>query len=429
MSRIFGLFFLFLFFSCSPGKKLAKNLKRTEIKFQDHIGFMLYDPEKRKTLADFNAEKYFTPASNTKIFTFFSAIQLLGDSIPAFRYIEKPDSLIFWGTGDPSFLNRNTFQSTVAYDFLKNHSASLYFSTANFYQNYFGPGWAWDDYNSYYSAERSSFPIYSNCMTVTDSVNHEIKVSPRYFQDSIVSQPSIESGKRAIREISRNKIVFQADTSRKAYTKEIPFHVSPQLIASLLRDTLQREVRLIDTGMPEEGVRTLFSIPSDSLYKVMMQESDNFIAEQLLQLCALEISDSLKSQIAIDYVKKSFLFDLPDEPQWVDGSGLSRYNLFTPRSIVRLWEKIMHLVPRERLFELLAIGGKAGTTKNYYQAETPYIFGKTGTLSNNHCISGYLLTKKGKVLIFSFMNNNFTTSTREVRAMMEEKLFEIHEKF
>ena len=145
-------------------------------------------------------------------------------------------------------------------------------------------------------------------------------------------------------------------------------------------------------------------------------------------MCAMVISDSLKAEIAIDYVKNKFLFDLPDEPQWVDGSGLSRYNLFTPRSIVRLWEKILVLVPRERLFELLAIGGKTGTVKNSYKSDPPYIFGKTGTLSNNHCISGYLITKKGKLLIFSFMNNNFTAPTREVRANMERVLFEIHEK-
>ena len=160
-----------------------------------------------------------------------------------------------------------------------------------------------------------------------------------------------------------------------------------------------------------------------------MQASDNFIAEQLLMMCASAVSDTLKPEIAIEYVKKKFLFDLPDKPVWVDGSGLSRYNLLTPRSIVRLWEKIYAIVPRERLFFLLSVGGESGTLKNYYKAEKRFIVGKTGTLANNHSLSGFLVTKRGRTFIFSWMNNNFTTPTGEVRARMETVLKNIYEKY
>jgi D-alanyl-D-alanine carboxypeptidase/D-alanyl-D-alanine-endopeptidase (penicillin-binding protein 4) len=174
------------------------------------------------------------------------------------------------------------------------------------------------------------------------------------------------------------------------------------------------------------SAKTLYSIPVDSLYKEMMQESDNFIAEQLLLTCANVLSDSLKPEIAITYMKKNYLSDLPDEPVWVDGSGLSRYNLFTPRSIVKLWEKIYVRVPRERLFPLLAIGGKTGTVKRWYKNEPPYLYGKTGTLSNNHSLSGYLVTKKGRTLIFSFMSNNYPGSVSTVRPEMEKILNELY---
>jgi D-alanyl-D-alanine carboxypeptidase/D-alanyl-D-alanine-endopeptidase (penicillin-binding protein 4) len=158
----------------------------------------------------------------------------------------------------------------------------------------------------------------------------------------------------------------------------------------------------------------------------MMQESDNFIAEQLLLLCSGVLSDTLKPEIAIRYMKKNHLSDLPDPPVWIDGSGLSRYNLFTPRSIVKLWEKIYMKVDQERLFNLLAVGGQSGTLKNHYNNNPPYIFGKTGTLSNNHSLSGYLITKKGDTLIFSFMSNNFTVSVSEVRKRMEAILKQLH---
>jgi len=161
----------------------------------------------------------------------------------------------------------------------------------------------------------------------------------------------------------------------------------------------------------------------------MMQDSDNFIAEQLLLQCAAIVSDTLKPEIAIRYSKKNFLSDLPDSLQWVDGSGLSRYNLFTSRSIVALWKKIYQLVPQERLFKLLAVGGKSKSLKNWFKADEPYIFGKTGSLSNVRSLSGFLITKKNKVLIFSIMNNNFTTSGTEVRKQVEKILKQVHDKF
>ncbi|MEZ4946728.1 MAG: D-alanyl-D-alanine carboxypeptidase [Cyclobacteriaceae bacterium] len=428
MGRISVYFSFLLLVSCAPHFKLQKELAKSESKFQEHLGLLIYDPETRKTIIDYNSDKYFTPASNTKIFTLLSSLHLIGDSIPAFRYVERNDSLIFWGTGDPSFLYSKVFQNDRAYQFLKDQTSSLYFSSSNFYQDHFGPGWAWDDYNYSFSPERSSFPIYGNNLTITDSTDQNIRVYPLLFEDSIKVIQIVGKGRRIHRGINDNSINYYASNDTSSFTREIPFHVTPKVITSLLRDTLQRDITWVEEKLPSETL-TLFSIPSDSLYKVMMQESDNFIAEQLLQMCAGIISDSLKTDIAIKYVKDNFLFDLPDEPQWVDGSGLSRYNLFTPRSIVKLWEKILALVPQERLFPLLAIGGEAGTIKNYYKSSPAYIYGKTGTLSNNHCLSGYLITKRGRLLIFSFMNNNYTASSVDIKKNMESVLLEIHERY
>lgn len=428
MGRIVLCLILCFLFACSPQVRIKKILHTSEDTFQDHIGLLVYDPDKRETIVDYNSNRYFTPASNTKIFTLLSSLHLIGDSIPAFRFEEKPDSLIIWGTGDPSFLNSKVFHNNRTYDFLKNHELPIYFSSSNFHQDHFGPGWAWDDYNYSYSPERSSFPVYGNLLSLTDSLGDGVKVFPSLFQDSVIIKKTESKMKKANRRVGDNSISFNLGADSTIFNREVPFHVSADLIARLLQDTLRKAVTTVNNRLPTHS-KTFYSIPSDSLYKVMMQESDNFVAEQLLQMCAGILSDSLASEIAIEHVKKNFLFDLPDEPQWVDGSGLSRYNLFTPRSIVRLWEKIMLMVPQERLFQLLAVGGKAGTIKNSYRSDPPYIYGKTGTLSNNHCLSGFLLTKKGKVLIFSFMNNNYTTPTNLVRKNMEAVLFEIHERF
>nr|MCU0397388.1 D-alanyl-D-alanine carboxypeptidase [Cyclobacteriaceae bacterium] len=147
MNRILFLVVLTIVYGCSSvsRQKLTKTLRETETQFQDHTGFVLYDIKRKKTVYSFNGEKYFIPASNTKIFTFYTSLSILGDSIPGLYYLERGDSLLFWGTGDPSLLYEPV-QSSRVLKFLNNFSGSLYFSNSNFETTPLGPGWAWSDY-------------------------------------------------------------------------------------------------------------------------------------------------------------------------------------------------------------------------------------------------------------------------------------------
>ena len=128
---------------------------------------------------------------------------------------------------------------------------------------------------------------------------------------------------------------------------------------------------------------------------------------------------------------EDYLDILPQEPQWVDGSGLSRYNMFTPKSIIRLLEAIDEEYANDsNLFHLLPAGGESGTISNWYapqgKRKEPYVYAKTGTLSNNHSLSGYLLTNSGKKLYFSFMNNHYIGSSSKVKKEMDKVLWYIH---
>ena len=413
--------------ACSSQRYFSHELKLAEKNFKGHVGFVLYDPAQHKSLYDYQGDRYFTPASNTKIFTFYTALRLLGDSIPAVHYIQRNDSLIFWGTGDPSFLYRNLYPQNRLYHFLKEQPGRLFISSPNSFADRFGPGWAWDDFSDSYQAERTAFPLYGNQVNVRIS-GDTVTTIPHGFENAVLRKSQTKDKPEVIRETEANIFSYFPGKASASSEWDIPLRWDNELLARLLSDTLKREVKSTKTPFVQ-GSKTFYSAMSDSLYKVMMQESDNFIAEQLLLICSDKLSDTLRTEIAIKYAKKNLLADLPDEPVWVDGSGLSRYNLMTPRSIVALWEKIYTLVPRERLFPLLAIGGQTGTLKNQYKSESPYIFGKTGTLKNNHSLSGYLVTRKGRTLIFSWMNNNFTTPSREVRATMETVLKAVYEKY
>ncbi len=395
---------------------------------QGMTGMVLYDLGEKKMLFERNANRYFTPASNTKLFTFYACIKTLGDSIPALRYEIKSDSLIFWGTGDPTFFHP-AFKNTKTFDFLKSYKRSkrLYFSDGNFTNEYFGSGWAWNDYNGYYSAELSPLPIYGNIVRVSIE-NEALKPQPSIFNNSFYKK---EDGTTIKRTVADNQFLYPKSILQMPdYQQDIPYKTSAGLTQQLLIDTLRRNVSLLKIPV-SASAKTLYSMPTEEVYRLMMQESDNMLAEQLLLLCGSTLKDSINSSFAIKSITEKYLQDLPDVPKWVDGSGLSRYNLFTPRSIIKLLEKIHADVPEEKLFSIMAIGGKTGTVRNMFKAssdeEKPYIFAKSGSLSGVYNLSGYLITKKGKTLLFSVMNNNFTKTTTEVRKEVEKILIKVHE--
>jgi hypothetical protein len=138
---------------------------------------------------------------------------------------------------------------------------------------------------------------------------------------------------------------------------------------------------------------------------------------------------TLDSERTIDYLLKTELSDLPDQPKWVDGSGLSRHNLITPRSLIRLFEKLTVLMPEEELEEYLAVGGKTGTLKNTFQAATPYIFAKTGSMSHSYNLAGKVKTKSGKTYAFAFMNSNFPFPVSTVRKEVEKVMIQVRDHF
>ncbi|MBL7863374.1 MAG: D-alanyl-D-alanine carboxypeptidase [Cyclobacteriaceae bacterium] len=413
--------------ACGPSRQLRNQIQQVENDFQDHVGFVLYDPHRGETLFDYQGDRYFIPASNTKILTLFASLQLLGDSIPSLRYVVRGDSLIFWGTGDPGFLYNEVVRSDRTLNFLRTQTSKLYFSSANFASDYFGPGWSWDDYRYTYQVERTPFPIYGNRFNVRRT-GRSFETTPAIFKSEVKHLLTPKDDHDLIRGLDSNALTYIPGLKDSTSDFDIPFRYSDSLLVRLLSDTLKREVNLLPITMPTDA-RIFHDIPSDSLYKVMMQESDNFIAEQLLMMCGGTLTDTLSVELAIREVKKQFLHDMPNPPVWMDGSGLSRMNLLTPRSVVFLWDKVSGMIPQERLLAILAVGGVNGTLRNYFKSDKPYIFGKTGSLRNNHNLSGFLVTRSGRTLLFSWMNNNFTTGSTSVRKRMEIVLQSIYEKY
>ena len=404
---------------------------------QSFTGFAIYDTERKEMMYEYQADKYYTPASNTKVFTLFASLMLLGDTIPALAYQQRGDTLFFTGTGDPTFLHPDiahidTSYNQSVYRFLRAHSGPLVYVERPTKDAYFGPGWAWDDYGSYYSTEKSVMPIYGNVVRFQFKENlckplaypASFTASIRGFADSTLYPEYL---RRAQHE---NIFTYGPKEDTLAFTTDVPFIQSTSTFLKLLEDTLQRSVEKY-SGRHRALDQTFYSIPSDSVYRQMMQLSDNFMAEQLLLLSSSTQQDTLSTQWTIDYVIENYLDDLPDAPQWVDGSGLSRYNLQTPRTMVALLLKVDSLLGDDRIRTIFPAGGVSGTVEDWYAGpdQQPYVFAKTGSLGGKHCLSGFLYTRGGNKLVFSFMHNNFVTSSSVYKAEMEHILRQIYDQY
>jgi len=436
-SIISAIVILLLFDSCTLIKTASKHriideqLINSPILNAHHTGFSLYDPLDSAFIISFNDNKYFTPASNTKLFTFYAALKVLPNLLPSLEYFIQNDTLYFSGTADPSFLNPDITANTNAYNFLFNQKHELCYMQKPFLSKHLGIGWAWDDYNDDYSAEKSPFPIFGNVVHFRADATGRIVTSPPSLDALLETGDSINGYPYVVRAMADNSFTFYPSRKYSKFKTSVPFQFTESFFLKILSDTLNRTVFSKDLSPKYNNVKwnTLAGGSCDSVYKEMLQVSDNFIAEHLLLMCSSQLFDTLSTEKTINYITEKYLKDLPDKPQWVDGSGLSRMNLFTPRSIVKLLEKIYHEKSEAYIFDVFPAGGVSGTIKNWYKAPTPYVFAKTGTLSNNHCLSGFLVAKSGKTYIFSFMNNNFLCSISEVRTEMQKILWAIHENY
>jgi len=419
---------------------------------QHQVGLSLADASTGEELFGYNEARYFTPASMMKLLSFYTGLHLLPDSLPCLRYFSRGDTLFFQGTGDPTFLHGDV-PSRRAYAFLQGRPEKLLAYCDIAAVPAYGPSWSWDDYTYYFQPERTAFPIYGNTVRFYAAaplpimrtkvgagaavvrampLPQRVRVLPRAFAPLTEPappgflSPDIDPDTHVRRAQFDNR--FYAVSSGKKWVDEVPFRTSRTLLLRLLGDTLRRPiVGVVWRPRPTDAVRTLRGLPVDSLYRRMVRVSDNFLAEQLLLMCSTTLGhDSLSTGRAIRYVLRKHLQDLPDRPVWVDGSGLSRLNLITPRSFTAVLLKLHKEVAEPRLLSLLAAGGGQGTLrKRYHDLAGPWFWGKTGTLSNNVNICGYVRTKTGRLVAVSFFNNSFPGDDQPVRNEMERLLREV----
>ncbi len=453
------LLLLFLV-SCSPARVLTGEVpKQAETKekgrdikegdlvtdllaqepFRDaHVGISIYDVAAQKYVYDYQGNKYFVPASNTKIFTLYTGLKYLKDSLEGMRYRENADTFFVYPTGDPTLLHPD-FKRQPVIQKLQATKKKVVLVNQGWQEFALGSGWSWDDYNDQYMVERSAFPVYGNMIKWVQvsqkNTQPELEDSMQTF---VFSEPEV-NWKVRFKEDTLNRLFhvqrrmaenyFEVSQGREGHKEQlVPFVTNGlQSATELLKDTVSKEVGIVESDY-NPAVLTLYSQPADSLYKIMMYRSDNFFAEQVLLMASFRKFGIMNERTMIDSMLNGVLSGLPQKPTWVDGSGLSRYNQFSPQDFIWILNKLLAEFGLERLKHIFPGSGN-GTLTNYYTKESGYIFAKTGTLAGQVALSGYLITRKGKTLTFSVLVNNHAGSAADVRHGVEQFLGEIRNKY
>lgn len=409
---------------------LRKLLVENESFQTGFTGFLLADATTGEELFALRPDNYFTPASNTKLFTFFLSRHVLSSSCPALVYKEEGDRLHLWGTGHPLLLHPlfDSFDIVLPWLVAQDKILILNSPPKEAITRY-GLGWSWDDFNDGYVYERSLFPVYGNSLHLSkDRADEAIRIRPAGIQLT-TGQTGIELLSRA--EASNSFVAAPRLFQQETLDLRRPLVVSPALSASLLSQALDKIVLSDTLARPakEEAIR--LEIPlADTLYRRLMDNSDNFIAEQLLVLSATAKYGRPDLNQLFAYARDTLLADLQlTKRQWVDGSGLSRYNQFSPRQLSLLMQAILKAEDIDTLKSLLASGTSKGTLSGRFITDEgkPYLWAKTGSLRNVLCLSGFVETESGRRLVFSFLHNNYPGRSSDHYTAMEQAMQWIYE--
>ena len=392
-------------------KKLKKWIEEIPAFNEAHVAIRVEDME--NVYADYNGSKYMTPASNTKLLTFLAAIQTF-DSLPALEYKTVNDSLIkFSSTGYPLLLHP-FYPDTTLFDFLSQNKTWKY-SVSNNKLDPLGAGWMWDDYMFYYSSEKSIFPIYGNTVK---AVKGE-RLVPHFELQIDTFHNSLE------RNVNYNRFYSNPKKWETKDTLYRPFITSDYLFIKLLSKATNNTI-ILEKSDGEILWDKLYTNYEKPLYKALLHDSDNGIAESLLLMISKEIFDEFSTDKAINFFENKWKDQLLDSLFWVDGSGVSRYNMFTARTITSILKMIKHEFSWNEIEELFPKSDNLNTSLPY--SNLSGVFAKTGSLRHNHNLSGYILKKRGEILFFSIMVNHYVDSKINIQKGITRLLKKIKKK-
>ena len=427
MKRYLCFFSLLVSFSfLHAQKKLDRKINRSiaeETAFKGaQVSISVFDMEEKKEVVSVQSDKNLLPASTIKLVTFLGALQTFGFTIPLFHYKKLDSRFYFWSTGYP-LLGHPNHANEEAFTFLKKQKDSLFYIPRPMTSPVLGSGWAWDDLSYAFSAKKSSFPFHGNLVQIISTPETDsLGFSPPRFEQTVPYTKNQTGYEFLVNDQLRSLSRIKADTLL------IPFKPSDSLFVQLAQDAIATPIYTESKQeISLEGYKTLTTTKT-TLYKALLHDSDNLVAESIVLMLSGTAQWELNTQqgLAMLYQQNK---TLKSQFRQVDGSGLSRYSLASPRGLLETLDKIYETIGTSKIKTLLPQTNSEGTLDHYAPKQNlDFVFAKSGSLRNNHALAGYIFSKANKPYAFVISVNNYTGDKEAIQAAVGVQLSFLHQK-
>jgi D-alanyl-D-alanine carboxypeptidase/D-alanyl-D-alanine-endopeptidase (penicillin-binding protein 4) len=175
------------------------------------------------------------------------------------------------------------------------------------------------------------------------------------------------------------------------------------------------------------GATLVAALESPRLVEIVegiLEPSQNWMTEQLIRALAAYFGEEGSWSVGVDLVEAFITEHVAVDTLDVaarDGSGLSAYNLVTPRALVRVL-RYMHDGPYAAQYRaaLAEPGEEESSLEERLLDLEGHLWAKTGTISNVNSLSGYLVREDGREVVFSILTNGSGLPSSYVRSAIDD---------
>ncbi|MEO0987171.1 MAG: D-alanyl-D-alanine carboxypeptidase/D-alanyl-D-alanine-endopeptidase [Cyanobacteria bacterium J06639_14] len=412
-----------------------------------------------ETVYSRDRDRFFVPASSLKLLTTAAVLTQLGPDFTIRTSVYgRPDgsgitTLQVVGRGDPSFerADLTALTTQLAQQGIRQVD-TLYGDESAFQGSAVNSSWEWEDVQAGYGAPVNALILAANeigLSLVPQAIGQPLQVvwdDPTQGTHWQIENRSttVAAGEPEFVTVGRDlarpvlQVEGQLIAGSAAETASIAIPNPGEAFLSAFQSALALQnipvQQTVLTPMPLAADWTeLAAVQSPPLAELLIpanQNSNNLYAEALLKQLgqpAATTEDSTQASIAIAL---NTLHDLGVDSEaivMVDGSGLARKNLVTPAAMVDTLQAMARSPLATIYRDSLAVAGLSGTLRNRWQ-ETPVagrLWGKSGAISRNFSLAGYLEPPNYDPVAFSIFINNIDQRGRVARRLIDDIVLQL----